>query len=135
MTSISNYIRGAILPVQKGTLEKWHPGPRTHTWELAPRIQDPLPGTRDPGPIARTLDLGPLCGTRDLEPSTCDPSPGTQDPQPGTRTMDLYVGLGTWDPSPGTRDPICGMLFKEQIRGTKVRKPILFIRAQFFAML
>ena len=42
------------------------------------------------------------------------------------------LGPGTRNSPPGTWNPICGTLFKEQIRGTKVRKPILFIGAQFF---
>ena len=51
-------------------------------------------------------------------------------------------GTFTWDPGPGTRhlvpgtwDPIDGTLFKEQIRGAKVRKPILFIRAHIVLIL
>ena len=48
-----------------------------------------------------------------------------RDPGPIRGTWDLHLG-------PGMRDPVCGTLFKEQIRETKVRKPILIIRAQFF---
>ena len=44
------------------------------------------------------------------------------------------LGPGTRNPPPGSGNPICGTLFKEQIRGTKVRKPILLIGAQFFVL-
>ena len=59
----------------------------------------------------------------------------------GLGTWDPYLGPRTGDPGPGTLhleprtwDLICGTLFKEQIHGTKVRKPIWFIRAQFFEL-
>ena len=67
-----------------------------------------------------------------------DPLLGIQDPQAGSGTQDLYVGPKTWNPppgtlhrGPGTRGSISGTLFKEQIDETKIRKHILFIRAQF----
>ena len=60
-----------------------------------------------------------------MEIGTWDPyvGPETQDLPPGT----LYLG-------PGMRDPVCETLFKEQLRGTKVRKPILISRARFFCI-
>ena len=71
-------------------------------------------------------------------PEKWDPRPRTRDPPHGilhlerlggTRAPDLYVEPGTWFPPPATQDPICGT------PGTKVRNPVLFIRAQFCIVL
>ena len=82
-------------------------------------------GTRDPGLGTRDPYMGR--GIRDLPPGTFHLGPIGR-----TRTWDLYAETGTWDPQsetlyqgPRTWDPTCG---------TKVRKPILFIRAQFYVL-
>ena len=64
----------------------------------------------------------------DPGPGALHPGPGTYRRGPGPR---IFIGTGDLEPLPGTRDqgPYCGTLFKGQIRGIKVRKPILFIRA------
>ena len=88
--------------------------------------------------IPEKWDPGPIHDTRDSQPSTQDRTPGTIS---GSGTWNFKVGTGTRDPPPGThqlghgtRERICGTLFKKQIRGTKVRKPILLIRAQYFVL-
>ena len=79
-------------------------------------------------------DSNPGLGTQDryMGPGIRNPLLGTKDLYIGLRTW--HLPLGTFHLGPGTRDPILGTLSKKQIRGTKVRKLILFIKAQVFAL-
>ena len=84
-------------------------------------------GTRDPYMGRGTRDRYIGRGTRDFSLGTLHLGTIGR-----TRTRDLYAETTTWDllsetlyQGPRICDPICG---------TKVRKPILFIRAQFFVL-
>ena len=90
--------------------------------------------TQDQGLGAWDPYVGPgICYS---SPGALHPGPETRDPQARPMTRNLYVGPGpaTLHLGPETRNPTCGTIFEEKTRGTKVRKPILFMRAQFFVL-